>query len=88
MNEKLIAALDVRNMFAPCEMIIKSALYRTESRGAHYRSDYPKIASKWKKNILCQTKGKEIKLSTRKVTQVPKSIAKFFNQERKYHLLE
>ena len=28
MNKKLIAALDIKNMFPICEMIIKSALFR------------------------------------------------------------
>ncbi|MEM1118548.1 MAG: succinate dehydrogenase, partial [Bacteroidota bacterium] len=30
----------------------RGALDRTESRGAHYRSDYPDKVSGWRKNIL------------------------------------
>ena len=41
MNEQLIAALDVNNMLPTCAMILKSALYRKESRGAHFREDFP-----------------------------------------------
>ena len=37
-----------------CEAIIRSALMREESRGAHYRSDFPKVDDeKWDCNIYC-----------------------------------
>jgi succinate dehydrogenase / fumarate reductase, flavoprotein subunit len=93
MNEKLIAALDVRNMLPTCEMIVKSALFRKESRAAHYRSDYPKLLSKWKRNVVCtvDSNGK-IKISTRKVPVVPKGIAKFLtnrvSDSKAHHMLE
>lgn len=32
---------ELQNMIDTAEAVIASALYRTESRGAHYRSDYP-----------------------------------------------
>ena len=32
----------------------RSALLRTESRGAHYRSDYPDTADSWRGHILWQ----------------------------------
>lgn len=37
----LVAAVRLRNMVAVSEMIVRSALLRTESRGAHFRTDYP-----------------------------------------------
>ncbi|HJY11054.1 MAG TPA: hypothetical protein VJ250_08885, partial [Nitrososphaeraceae archaeon] len=38
-----------------------SALMRQESRGAHYRSDFPKLDDKrWKINIYCKKKGKKV----------------------------
>ncbi len=41
------------NMVALSEMVIKSALLRTESRGAHYRTDYPQTDDiHWKKNTI------------------------------------
>jgi succinate dehydrogenase/fumarate reductase flavoprotein subunit len=34
-------ALDVRNLLEVAELTTRSALERRESRGAHYRADYP-----------------------------------------------
>ena len=35
-------------------LILKSAAWRTESRGGHYRSDYPKTSNDWKLHTLVQ----------------------------------
>nr|WP_232452856.1 fumarate reductase (CoM/CoB) subunit TfrA [Methanopyrus sp. KOL6] len=44
--------LEVRNMVEVAIAVARSALYRTESRGAHYRSDYPeRDDERW----LCHT---------------------------------
>ena len=40
-NTQLIAALELTNMLDVAEAIIASALQRTESRGAHQRTDFP-----------------------------------------------
>ncbi|MEM6288228.1 MAG: FAD-dependent oxidoreductase [Bacteroidota bacterium] len=45
-------ALNLGFMLTTCEAILRGALDRTESRGAHYRSDYPDKVSGWRKNIL------------------------------------
>jgi succinate dehydrogenase / fumarate reductase, flavoprotein subunit len=41
-NYELQEALELNNMLRVAEVIVYSALMRTESRGAHFRSDYPK----------------------------------------------
>jgi L-aspartate oxidase len=38
---------DLRNMTAACLLIAACALRRKESRGGHYRTDYPKTESAW-----------------------------------------
>ncbi len=88
MNEKLIAALDVQNMVPTCEIIIKSALYRKESRGAHYREDYKKTKRKWVRNIICVPTKKGIKITTRKIEKIPKEIKKYLNLKPKVQLSE
>lgn len=49
----LMKYLELENMLLLSEMVCRAALLRTESRGAHYRSDYPEEDNKyWLKNIL------------------------------------
>jgi succinate dehydrogenase / fumarate reductase, flavoprotein subunit len=88
MNKNVIATLDILNMIPTCEMIIKSALYRKDSRGAHYRKDYPKALKQWKCNVLCTPQGKTVKLSTKKVKPVPKDVSKYFTTKKSTKLLE
>ena len=38
---------EVRNLLAIASLILKSAAFRTESRGGHYRSDYPIPSDQW-----------------------------------------
>ena len=54
-NSLWVEAIQVTYMMDLAEMITKSALYRTESRGAHYREDFPEIDSSWLKHT-CLTK--------------------------------
>ncbi len=89
MNERLIAAMDVANMLPTCEMIIKSALQRKESRGAHYRSDYPKTSQTWKKNVYCESSKKGLRLFTKQVLPLQRAISKLIKkQQPRTHLLE
>lgn len=51
-NQHLQDALELENMILIAELVIKSALIREESRGAHYRADYPDRKNEWKKSIV------------------------------------
>ena len=44
-------AINVVNLTAIGELIARSALTREESRGAHYRTDFPIQDPRWMKNI-------------------------------------
>jgi succinate dehydrogenase / fumarate reductase flavoprotein subunit len=48
----LAAALDLRSMLLTAEATVRSALLRTESRGAHQRSDYPATDPAWQRTIV------------------------------------
>ena len=48
-------ALDLRNLLTASELITRSALTRQDSRGAHFREDYPEIDNaQWLKNIYAK----------------------------------
>ena len=59
----LIKYMEVRNMVLLSEMVCKAALLRTESRGAHYRSDYlEEDNNNWLKNIIIQKQDSNMNL--------------------------
>lgn len=62
-NTELVTALEVINMVEICILTVKSAILRRESRGAHYRSDYPETNDEWKRSIVVNEK--EIKFEAR-----------------------
>lgn len=47
-----VGALDYRNMLEVCLSIAMAANMRTESRGGHFRNDYPETKEEWKRHIL------------------------------------
>ena len=51
-NSDLVTALEVINMIEICILTVKSAILRRESRGAHFRSDFPESKDEWKKSIV------------------------------------
>lgn len=67
-----VEAIQVSYMLDVAEMIIKSALFRTESRGAHYREDFPETASSWLKHTKVIKKDGAINLGTApvKITKI------------------
>lgn len=45
---------ETRNLLDVAHLILKSAHFRTESRGGHYRSDYPQTDPAWQVHTLVQ----------------------------------
>jgi succinate dehydrogenase/fumarate reductase flavoprotein subunit len=61
--------LNLRNLLDVSEMIGRSALERKESRGAHYRSDFPKKNNQvYLKNFFIKRKNGEMKIYERPVS--------------------
>jgi L-aspartate oxidase len=45
---------ETRNLLAIADLILQSAQYRTESRGGHYRTDYPQTDPAWAAHTIIQ----------------------------------
>ena len=61
-------ALDMHNMLTASELIARSALAREDSRGAHFREDFPETDNaRWLANIYLARNGAEPKLWTEPV---------------------
>ncbi|MFX1388045.1 MAG: FAD-binding protein [Promethearchaeota archaeon] len=67
-NTEWISALEFYDMQIVAEMIVRSALMREESRGAHYRTDYPALNNeKWFSNIIITQKEGKMVLEKRAI---------------------
>jgi succinate dehydrogenase/fumarate reductase flavoprotein subunit len=75
-GEDVVLTWEVESSLVICEAIIRSALMREESRGAHYRSDFPKQDDeKWKVNIYCKKQGREMALYSQRVKEIRGTLA-------------
>jgi succinate dehydrogenase / fumarate reductase, flavoprotein subunit len=70
----------VKSSLIACEAVIRSALLRQESRGAHYRSDFPNLDDeKWKLNIYCRQEGRVMVLFKDNVKEIKGPLADLLN---------
>ena len=84
-------ALNLRAMLVVAEAVMRGALLREESRGAHHREDFPEEAEAWRKNVLCaRDDGGGMHLWTEPVAGVPAEIQKALDEDYSldYHYLE
>ena len=89
--ENVVSTWEVRSALVVCEAVLRSASMRQESRGAHYRSDFPdRYGRKWKVNIYCRKSGREMVLFKRPVNKVREPIKDLLKVPMKveHHLLE
>ncbi|MEE9202065.1 MAG: FAD-binding protein [Dehalococcoidia bacterium] len=65
---ELVKLLELDYMLTTAEAVCRAALMRTESRGAHYRSDHPQEDNReWLQNIFVRRHQEQMELSTRPV---------------------
>jgi succinate dehydrogenase / fumarate reductase flavoprotein subunit len=83
-SENVVLTWEVKSSLVVCEAIIRSALMRQESRGAHYRSDFPNLDDeKWKVNIYCRKVGREMVLFKQRVKEIKGPLADFLKSHVK-----
>ena len=79
-DEDVALTMEVKSSLVVCEAIIRSALMRQESRGAHYRSDFPNLDDeKWKVNIYCRQEGRAMALFKDNVKEIKGPLADLLN---------
>jgi succinate dehydrogenase / fumarate reductase flavoprotein subunit len=81
-NLDLIEALELENLLSFSEVIVEGALARKESRGAHFRSDFPKRNDgEWLRHTLAWRRNGKIVLDFSKAVVI---YPQYQPQERKY----
>jgi succinate dehydrogenase / fumarate reductase flavoprotein subunit len=81
-NLDLIEALELENLLSFSEVIVEGALARKESRGAHFRTDFPKRDdAQWLKHTLAWRRDGKIVLDFSKGVVI---YPQYQPQERKY----
>ena len=53
-------AEQLRNLVTVARLITRAALTRTESRGAHFRTDHPEVEAKWRRRLVLSLRGGEL----------------------------
>jgi len=84
-------ATNLRFMLSTAETILRCALMRSESRGAHFREDFPQLDPEWEQNILCShASDGELRMWTESVPPVPEPVRTALREEHRldYHHLE
>jgi succinate dehydrogenase/fumarate reductase flavoprotein subunit len=61
-GKQLLNALELLMALDVCEYIIRAAMERRESRGAHYRLDHPEESPEWRKTIILSKKDEAIQI--------------------------
>ncbi|MBM3300457.1 MAG: FAD-binding protein, partial [Deltaproteobacteria bacterium] len=79
-NNDLLEALELESLLGLAETIVASALARTESRGAHFREDYPeRDDTNWLKHTLIERANEGYRILYK-----PVSITRFEPKARTY----
>ena len=65
---RLLEAFEAENLCLSARAVVEAALTRTESRGAHYRADYPETdEADWRMNVFVRLEGEAMRAQKRSV---------------------
>jgi succinate dehydrogenase / fumarate reductase flavoprotein subunit len=70
----LAHVLDLRASLTTAEVSLRAALERTETRGAHNRSDHPHLDSELQVNLVAHRRDGELVLERRRVPPMPEEL--------------
>jgi succinate dehydrogenase / fumarate reductase, flavoprotein subunit len=96
-DDNFVRTLEVKSALIVSEAILRSALMREESRGAHFRSDFPnRNDEKWRVNIFSsrekERRREKMVLSKRRVKEIRGPLLDLIKQTQddqlEHHLLE
>jgi len=89
--EEISICLNLENVLQISELVLTAALMREESRGAHYREDFPDSEKEWLVNIRCSRGADgELKWDRQPVSEVHPELRKALDENHSldYHHLE
>ncbi len=82
-HQDLVNTLDLQASLFTAEVTIFSSLYRKESRGAHQRSDYPKLKEEYNCNFLSAIKNNSIKIFRKDLKPLKKELENLIKKTKK-----
>ncbi|ELY44427.1 L-aspartate oxidase [Natronorubrum sulfidifaciens] len=83
-------AVDLSVSLTVAEVLLRTALERTESRGAHYRADYPETEPDWRQNLVVAADAGGLSIKRRGVAEPSEPVREALEEgyELDYHHLE
>ncbi|ELY59948.1 succinate dehydrogenase flavoprotein subunit [Natronolimnohabitans innermongolicus JCM 12255] len=83
-------AVDLSFSLTVAEAMLRAALKRTESRGAHHRTDYPETDADWRVNLLVSADEGGLAIDRRRVAEPSDPVREALEEgyELDYHHLE
>jgi succinate dehydrogenase / fumarate reductase flavoprotein subunit len=84
-NTELVDLLELRNLLPQALVTLESALHRTESRGAHFRHDYPhRDDTRWLVHTLVSYEGGHVLFGEKPVHLRTKEAPPLLPEKRVY----
>jgi len=81
MNTSWHGSIALENLFTVSEMLVRAALERKESRGAHTREDYLEYSDNWaKKNVLISRGGAGMEVEHVELPKMPQEYLKIMKK--------
>ncbi|MDE0739077.1 MAG: fumarate reductase/succinate dehydrogenase flavoprotein subunit [Planctomycetota bacterium] len=77
-------ALDLHNLLTVSEAVARTAAQRQESRGAHFREDYPEKSEEWGSSSLVVSKGADgnMEINRKPVMDIPAELQGIIEENR------